>query len=380
MEPFYITLPSNSSKDYYPDNKISEFRTKLKNALSLPENWEMGLCELIFPANWDNVVRGGNNVTFRRQAGKITTPDEVSNLRIEGVFHDITTLLGALNQALNSEGKGDGTFTYITAENGKNDEEGGVDGYVLPVTGNVKITLPEWISKITLDTQLAHDLGMENPDITSTTVSTKTHMEGLPFRLYSFTVHMKGKEMEFNDDMVRSYPIPEGHYMSPEEILKNVNALMVATFSLPKLGRREGFYFDNGYVGVKLPYDGIEVELDWPLAALLGFEERVVSSIERVTAEYPFDVKNNFYSLFIYSDVIKPQIIGDTYAKLLQVTPAPQRTNNIISHTFNPVQYVPLEKRHFETIEITIRNSAGDLIPFTNGLSIVKLHFRPRVL
>ena len=372
LEPFYITLPSNSSKEYYPDNKISEYRTKLKRPISLPENWEMGLCELIFPANWDNVVRGGNNVTFRRKAGKITTPDEVSNLRIEGVFHDIDTLLGALNEALKSEGNHVGTFTYI--------EEKVEDGYTLPKAGHVKITLPEWISKIVLDTQLAHDLGIENPEITSEVLSTKTHMEALPFRLYSFTVHMKGKEMVFTEDIEKTYPIPEGHYDSPEEIIRNMNALMVAILSLPKLGKREGFYYDNGYVGVKLPYEGIEVEIDWTLAALLGFEERVISGTGIVTAEYPFDVKNNFYSLFIYSDVIKPQIIGDTYAKLLQVTPAPQRTNNIISHTFNPVQYVPLERREFESIEITIRNSAGDLIPFTNGLSIVKLHFRPRLL
>ena len=111
MQPFYITLPSNSSMAYYPENKISLYRTKLPRAVSLPENWEMGLCELIFPANWDNVVRGGNDVTFRMKAGKITTPDEVSNLRIEGVFHDIVTLLGALNEALKSEGKGHDTFT-----------------------------------------------------------------------------------------------------------------------------------------------------------------------------------------------------------------------------------------------------------------------------
>ncbi len=373
-EPFYITLPSNASKDYYPENKISEFRTKLKNAISLPENWEMGLCELIFPANWDNVVRGGNNVTFRRRAGKITTPDEVSNLRIEGVYHDIDTLLGALNEALNTEGKGDGVFTYVPIENEEDDGEG---GYTLG-GGNVKITLPNWISKITLDTQLALDLGIENPEIIDEVISTKDHMDGLPFRLYSFTVYIKGKEMSFEDNVERTYPIPVGHYEAPKEIIKNINALMVAILGLPKLGKREGFYVSNGLVGVKLPYDGIEVEMDWPLAALLGFEERVISGMERESAEYPFDVKNNFYSLFIYSDVIQPQIIGDTYAQLLQVTPAPQRTNNIISHTFNPVQYVPLQKSHFETIEIAIRNSAGDLIPFTTGLSIVKLHFRPR--
>ena len=72
-------------------------------------------------------------------------------------------------------------------------------------------------------------------------------------------------------------------------------------------------------------------------------------------------------------------MIGDSYAKLLQVTPAPQRTNTIISHTFNPIQYVALERNKFDTIDIAIRNSAGDLVPFTTGLAIVKLHFRPRL-
>ena len=220
-EPFYITLPSNASKDYYPENKISEFRTKLKNAITLPENWEMGLCELIFPANWDNVVRGGNNVTFRRRAGKITTPDEVSNLRIEGVYHDLDTLLGALNEALKTEGKSDGVFTYVAAKHVENEEnEEGENGYTLG-GGNVKVTLPDWISKITLDTQLAHDLGIENPEITDEVVSSKTHMDGLPFRLYSFTVHIKGKEMVFADDVEKTYPIPSGHYESPKEIIKN---------------------------------------------------------------------------------------------------------------------------------------------------------------
>ena len=372
MDQFYITLPSNSSGEFYPENTISQFRTKLPRGISLPENWEVGLCELIFPANWYNVVRGGNNVTFRRKAGKITRDGEVGNLRIEGVFADIEELLKALNQALDSEGKQHDTFTY---------EEDPTNGDEYTVLGGlvVKITLPEWISKITLDKELAKDLGIENVDVTSETVSTLPFMQGLPHKVYSFTVYIKGKELEFAEPAENTYAIPEGHYETPDTIIKHMNALMVATLGLPKLGVREGFYYSDKHVEVRLPYNGIEVEIDWPLAALLGFEDRVITGTDRIEAEYPFDVKNTLYSLFIYSDVIEPQVVGDTYAKLLQVTPAPQRTNTIISHTFNPVQYVPLATRQFETIEISIRNSAGDLVPFTTGLAIVKLHFRPRL-
>ena len=84
MREFYITLPSNSSEEFYPDNRISEFRTKLQKAIELSENWEVGLCELIFPANWYNVVKGGNKVTFRRQPGKITTPRNIQSITVQG--------------------------------------------------------------------------------------------------------------------------------------------------------------------------------------------------------------------------------------------------------------------------------------------------------
>ena len=361
MREFYITLPSNSSEEFYPDNRISEFRTKLQKAIELPENWEVGLCERIFPANWYNVVKGGNKVTFRRQPGKITTPRNIQSITVQGVYPDINSLLAELRNQVKRVVEGShGAFFY---EN-----------------GNVKIDLPERVSKIALSRQLAHDLGFENPEITEkVTLNTKQHVNGAPQRLYSFTIQVEGKEESMEDGVEASYPIPEGHYERPEMLLHTLNSLMVATLSIPRLKRREGFYKAGKYIEVRLPYDGIEVELDWPLGALLGFKERIIKGRDRVTGEYPFDVKNSFYSLFIYTDIIEPQVVGDTYAKLLQVTPAPQRTNTIISHTFNPVQYVPLERNYFETTDISIRNSAGDLVPFTTGLSMVKLHFRPRI-
>ncbi len=361
MEQFYITLPSNSSESFYPENTISEFRTKLPQALEFQDKWEVGLCELIFPANWYNVVKGGNNVTFRRQPGKITTPRDIQSITVQGVFPDINSLVAELRNQVKRVVQGShGAFFYENR--------------------NVKIDLPERVSKIALSRQLAHDLGMEKQEITDkVTLNTKQHVNGAPHRLYSFTIQIEGKEESMENGVNVTYPIPEGHYERPDMLLHTLNSLMVATLSIPRLQRREGFYKAGKYIEVKLPYDGIEIELDWPLGALLGFKERVIKGRDRITGEYPFDVKNSFYSLFIYSDIIEPQVVGDTHAKLLQVTPAPQRTNTIISHTFNPVQYVPLEKKHFESILIAIRNSAGDLVPFTTGLSIVKLHFRPRI-
>ena len=43
----YVTLPSNSSPDYYPENKISDYIVHLPKELQLPGSWEVGL-NLIF--------------------------------------------------------------------------------------------------------------------------------------------------------------------------------------------------------------------------------------------------------------------------------------------------------------------------------------------
>ena len=53
---FYVILPSNSSMDIYPDNKISNFKVHLANPLKLDSTkWEVGLSEIQFPHLWYNM-------------------------------------------------------------------------------------------------------------------------------------------------------------------------------------------------------------------------------------------------------------------------------------------------------------------------------------
>ena len=53
----YLTLPSNSSPDVFPENKISDYMVHLPKDLSLPGSWECGLAEIMFPKTWYNVHR-----------------------------------------------------------------------------------------------------------------------------------------------------------------------------------------------------------------------------------------------------------------------------------------------------------------------------------
>jgi hypothetical protein len=55
MSHFYITLPSDSSANYYPDNTIARFVTKLPERIRLEGEYEMGFAEIIYPHTWYNV-------------------------------------------------------------------------------------------------------------------------------------------------------------------------------------------------------------------------------------------------------------------------------------------------------------------------------------
>src|SRR5437870_4528740 len=55
MSHFYLTLPSNSSMEYYPNNTLTNYTTKLADEVSLRGEWEVGLSEIIFPKNWLNL-------------------------------------------------------------------------------------------------------------------------------------------------------------------------------------------------------------------------------------------------------------------------------------------------------------------------------------
>ena len=55
MSQFYLTLPSNSSMNIYPNNTLAKYTTRLHNDVSLQGEWEVGLSEIVFPKTWFNI-------------------------------------------------------------------------------------------------------------------------------------------------------------------------------------------------------------------------------------------------------------------------------------------------------------------------------------
>ena len=61
---FYLTLPSESSKDLFPENNASEYNVRLPHWIDLKGNWEIGLHSITLyptehnpPPRRDNIIR-----------------------------------------------------------------------------------------------------------------------------------------------------------------------------------------------------------------------------------------------------------------------------------------------------------------------------------
>lgn len=53
----FLTLPSNSSLEFFPQNSLSAYRTKLPTHVDLRDGeWEVGLSEILYPHTWYNVT------------------------------------------------------------------------------------------------------------------------------------------------------------------------------------------------------------------------------------------------------------------------------------------------------------------------------------
>lgn len=67
---FYITLPSNSSMDVFPNNTLAEYKVKLPERVNLLGAWEVGLSSITFPHTWYNVQDMNRRFYYDRGDGK----------------------------------------------------------------------------------------------------------------------------------------------------------------------------------------------------------------------------------------------------------------------------------------------------------------------
>lgn len=127
--------------------------------------------------------------------------------------------------------------------------------------------------------------------------------------------------------------------------------------------------------------DGVSLTFTNGIEKDFGFVNKILKSTADQKEFFSnFSIKDNFNTvnaLYVYSDIVEYQVVGDTYAPLLQVVASNVDYNSSYADKiYDSPHYVSVSRNNIDTIEINILNDLGDPISFTKGRTVVKLHFR----
>lgn len=129
-------------------------------------------------------------------------------------------------------------------------------------------------------------------------------------------------------------------------------------------------------VRFSLPED-LLINMSIKLASVLGFERGDLPPRRRLhTGGKPARLDYIAKTAYVYCDLIEPVLVGDTKTQLLRTSNMDSGAHGVVNHIYTLPIYVPLQKKHFSTVEINIMTDTGEPVPFTSGRSVVVLHFR----
>ena len=97
IKSFYVVLPSNASYNYFPNNKLHSYKTKIAKLPIDNGLWEVGMTEIQFPARWPNVIDGKVWIKFANET--------VSEFRLhDGFYPSVEKLMSELTKVFNNAG------------------------------------------------------------------------------------------------------------------------------------------------------------------------------------------------------------------------------------------------------------------------------------
>lgn len=277
-EGFYITLPCNASRVVYPENRISNYRTRLGKTINLKGPWEVALAEFEYPISWH---------TFNEEdASFIINCDQKLLQPVAGEHFNVS----------------DGINIHIDNK-----------AQTIPVLRN----------------------------------SLKSgYYEDVPFLL-----------REINASL------PPQTHLGYDHIRNKVFLKSSQRISLTFYGKLAVI------LGVQ---PGVSIETTPHIHE--GQEPRAVTI---VYAPYQSDIRGGFYTLYLYTDIIDYQSVGDVFVPLLTTVHIDGEPNKIVSVRYDKPHYVRVNKSTITEITIEVKDDQNQDVRFTYGKVVAKLHFRP---
>ena len=101
---FFVTLPSNSSYEFYGNQEPSRYRTRLHSGLKLDTTrWEVGLVEFTYPRSWACVPNATIRMwtpSFETRGPVVPSVDRGTRTVPDTRYNDAADLVAAVNAVL----------------------------------------------------------------------------------------------------------------------------------------------------------------------------------------------------------------------------------------------------------------------------------------
>ncbi len=164
----------------------------------------------------------------------------------------------------------------------------------------------------------------------------------------------------------------DDYYDSPETLVEAINLDKVSrvTFSYDSVTQKVRAHLKRQ----------TKFRLYGDLSDILGFNNITSDADHSITlpANSVVDLRRGFESLYVYSSMVEPRVVGYKIVPLLRIVPITGQHGEMVTTRFEHVQYIPVMSREFGTIETEIRDDTGRPVPFERGKVTVTLHFRRR--
>ena len=107
------------------------------------------------------------------------------------------------------------------------------------------------------------------------------------------------------------------------------------------------------------------------------FKDKDSYTSDSITGFHPVEITAGYQSLYLYSDIVYPSLIGDTCAPILRIIEVPKK------YKFGDTVHLKYDKPHyrqilcnkFETIELALYDDSGKLVPIMFGKIAANLHY-----
>nr|DAC81400.1 TPA_asm: penton [Pimephales minnow adintovirus] len=180
----------------------------------------------------------------------------------------------------------------------------------------------------------------------------------------------------------RKLEISGGYYANIRAIIRAINKVLQPTGLLDYDEIKNKVYL--------LARPNVSVTFYGKLATILGvipnealgrtaYHKEADFNTSTITyAPHQADINGGFYTLYVYTDIVQYQVVGDSHVPLLRCVHISGKTNETVIARYDKPHYASIIKDHITDITIEVKDDQNKPVPFTYGKVIVKLHFKPK--